>query len=152
MHEQEQPRSREEVGAPRERSLRHRGVDVVVQLAQMVPVPLTPLTGGLLRRCTSLPRLLLRTPPATPAGQGAVPSSTAACTLHGMPGQQGMQRVRHATVGSGKSLGQHPPSGVVEASCMQLPCWVPGLTRVHTINCVIRFAGKKTAPCTGGSP
>ena len=44
---------------------------MVWQLAQMVPVPLAPFTGGLQRRCTGLPRLLLRAPPPAPACSGA---------------------------------------------------------------------------------
>ena len=58
--------------APEGLSLRQRGVVVVWQLAQISPVPLAPLTGGLLRRFTGLPRLLLRAAPAAPAGQAVV--------------------------------------------------------------------------------
>lgn len=52
--------------APEGRSLRQSGVDVVWQLAQMVPVPLAPFTGGDPRRCTGLPRLDLRARPTCP--------------------------------------------------------------------------------------
>jgi hypothetical protein len=36
---------------PEGRSFRQRGVEVVWQLAQMVPVPLAPFTGGELLLC-----------------------------------------------------------------------------------------------------
>ena len=57
----------EDVCAPEGRSLRQSGVEVVWQLAQMVPVPLAPFTGGDPRRCTGLPRLDLRARPMLPA-------------------------------------------------------------------------------------
>lgn len=52
---------------PEGRSLRQSGVEVVWQLAQMVPVPLAPFTGGDPRRCRGLPRLDLRARPMAPA-------------------------------------------------------------------------------------